>query len=246
MFTRGGPTFLELARQALSSTERGYDLLAPKFELTPFRTPSRALAAARPYLGEARVERALDLCCGTGAAFELLATVADTLIGIDASAGMLEEARRRWPTAKLVRGDALSLPFGAKLDLVTCFGAFGHILEEDEPRLVEEIARVLRPGGRFVFYSAEPPPFWSARALAARAFNAAMRVRNWLWQPPFVMFYLTFLIPRARALLEARGFRVEVFTPVLDGPWAGLKLVVATKSPLDPGEGEGEGNGCPV
>ena len=229
MFARGGPSFLELARQALSSTERGYDLLAPKFDLTPFRTPSRALLAARPFLGEAKVPHALDLCCGTGAAFELLGPLCDACFGIDASAGMLAEAQRRWPTARLVRGDVLALPFAERFELVTCFGAFGHILEEDEPRLVDEIARVLRPGGRFVFYSAEPPPPWSRRAIAARAFNAAMRLRNWLWHPPFVMYYLTFLIPRARALLEARGFGVEVFSPSLEGPWAALKLVVATR-----------------
>ena len=39
MFHPQGPTFWELARQALSSTQRGYDLLAPKFDFTPFRTP---------------------------------------------------------------------------------------------------------------------------------------------------------------------------------------------------------------
>ena len=43
MFHGPGPTFFELARQVLSSTERGYDLLAPKFDLTWFRTPDRLI-----------------------------------------------------------------------------------------------------------------------------------------------------------------------------------------------------------
>jgi hypothetical protein len=43
MFHPQGPTFWELARQVLSSTERGYDLLAPKFDFTPFRTPEEIL-----------------------------------------------------------------------------------------------------------------------------------------------------------------------------------------------------------
>ncbi|MCM2386961.1 SAM-dependent methyltransferase, partial [Streptomyces sp. CWNU-1] len=43
MFTSSGPTFRELTVQALSSIERGYDLLAPKFDATPFRTPDRLL-----------------------------------------------------------------------------------------------------------------------------------------------------------------------------------------------------------
>jgi hypothetical protein len=45
MFTAQGPTFRELAVQALSSVERGYDLLAPKFDHTPFRTPDAVLDA---------------------------------------------------------------------------------------------------------------------------------------------------------------------------------------------------------
>ena len=38
-----------------------------------------------------------------------------------------------------------------------------------------------------------------------------MRVRNALWKPPFVMYYLTFLLPRAEALLRARGFELRVY-----------------------------------
>ena len=70
MFNRDGPTFLELMVQALSSTEHGYDLLAPKFDLTPFRTPDEVIRIALQTAGPA--ERGLDVCCGTGAATRLL------------------------------------------------------------------------------------------------------------------------------------------------------------------------------
>ena len=49
MFHPDGPTFWELARQALSSTTRGYDLLAPKFDVTPFRTPDVILRKSADY-----------------------------------------------------------------------------------------------------------------------------------------------------------------------------------------------------
>ncbi|MEV6184063.1 SAM-dependent methyltransferase, partial [Streptomyces sp. NPDC052015] len=45
MFSPHGPTLRELAVQALSSVEHGYDLLAPKFDHTPFRTPDSVLEA---------------------------------------------------------------------------------------------------------------------------------------------------------------------------------------------------------
>ena len=62
MFHPQGPTLFELARQALSSTDRGYDLLASKFDYTPFRTPNEILASVAPLIGsEASVDRALDV-----------------------------------------------------------------------------------------------------------------------------------------------------------------------------------------
>lgn len=228
MFKPGGPTFVELMRQALSSTDAGYDLLAPKFELTPFRTPDIALDAAAAQLAEP-VDSILDLCCGTGAGMRAFRPKAKRqIVGIDRSAGMLAEARTLLSGGSgapfnTVRGDALSLPFTAAFDVVTCFGAFGHILERDEPRLVQQIARALKPGGRFVFLTGNPLPPWHPVRLMAEGFNAAMRVRNALIQPPFVMYYLTFLLPRARTLLEAQGFTVAA------EPFHGIQVVTAVK-----------------
>lgn len=236
-----GPTLLELARQALSSTERGYDLLAPKFDATPFRTPDLLLEAVRPHLGPpGSFRRALDVCCGTGAAMRMLRPLAsEEVVGVDLSRGMLAEAERRLEGApgearlRFVRADALDLPFEAEFDVVTCFGAFGHIERRDEARFVRGIARALRPGGRFVFATSRMPPRASRRYLLSRAFNAAMRVRNALWSPPFVMYYLTFLLPEAKRLLEEAGLEVEVRDAL--APPSDLSLVLATR-PGSPAE----------
>ena len=48
MFSPQGPSLRELAIQALSSVEDGYDLLAPKFDHTPFRTPAFPLGTPLP------------------------------------------------------------------------------------------------------------------------------------------------------------------------------------------------------
>ncbi|MCK8500818.1 class I SAM-dependent methyltransferase [Myxococcus fulvus] len=237
MFHRQGPTLLELAEQAFSSVEQGYDLLAPKFDYTPFRTPDPVLRAAIEALGPSgSVGTALDVCCGTGAAMRHLRPLArERVTGIDVSQGMLEEADRRLSGApgtaalEFVRGDALEMTFDAAFDVATCFGAFGHILEADEPRLIQRIHQALRPGGRFLFVTGHPPSKLRPGYWVARSFNAAMRVRNALWKPPFVMYYLTFLVPRARALLEAQGFSVEVRDGILPEPFTPLATVIATK-----------------
>jgi ubiquinone/menaquinone biosynthesis C-methylase UbiE len=239
MFHPQGPTFLELAQQALSSTERGYDLLAPKFDYTPFRTPDWLLQAVAAELARlAPFGTGLDLCCGTGAALRVFRPLCrERIVGLDFSLGMLKVFRQRMTDTpgtapvELVRGKALALPFDAAFDLVVSFGAFGHILRRDQPLFVAEIARVLRPGGRFVFVTTTMPPLWSARYWLARLFNGAMRVRNFLLSPPFVMYYLTFLLPDVQVLLERHGLCVEVRPIVPDSRFDFLRLVVATRLP---------------
>lgn len=236
MFHPEGPTFWELARQALTSTERGYDLLAPKFDFTPFRTPDVVLTKVTECLGGlGSIDSALDVCCGTGAAMQVLRPLCrERLVGIDMSQGMLDVARERLAQApgdarvEFVRGNALDMPFNAEFDLAVCFGALGHILPRDEPRFVAEIYKSLRPGGRFAFVTGYMPPVLSRHYLFARAFNGAMRVRNLLIRPPFIMYYLTFLLPAAQTLLERQGFQVEVREP-FSGQLAPLKLVIGTK-----------------
>jgi SAM-dependent methyltransferase len=237
MFHPQGPTFWELAAQALSSTEKGYDLLAPKFDYTPFRTPEFILERVAEHLRTlGPFASGLDVCCGTGAALRVMRPLcSDRVVGLDVSAGMLAEARRRTQDAPgsapihLVRGNALRMPFAGAFDLAVCFGAFGHILPKDEPRLVAELARVLRPGGRFVFATSYLPPLWTPQYWLARGFNAAMHVRNWMLSPPFIMYYLTFLLPAAKQLLEAHGFDVEIRDGVFPWPIGGLRLIIATR-----------------
>jgi len=237
MYHPQGPTFFELMEQALTSVERGYDLLAPKFDLTPYRTPDVLAEITARALGEPRsVGRALDVCCGTGAGVRALRPLCrDRVVGVDLSRGMLDEARRRLADApgeapvELGRGDALDLPFRAEFDVATCFGAFGHILEADEPRFVRSVARALKPGGRFAFITIDRASPWRVNYWQARGFNAVMRVRNALWRPPFVMYYLTFLLPRARDLLQAAGFDVAVRRGIFPAPYDQHVLVVATR-----------------
>jgi ubiquinone/menaquinone biosynthesis C-methylase UbiE len=237
MFHRNGPTFWELAEQALSSTERGYDLLAPKFEFTPFRTPDVILDRVGEYLGTlGPVAAALDICCGTGAAMRMVRPhCTGQVVGLDISAGMLAEGRRLLADppgsapCNFVRADVLRMPFDAAFDLAVCFGAFGHILRKDEPSFVAQVAQVLKPGGRFVFVTHYMPRLWSPIYWMARGFNAAMHVRNFLKSPPFIMFYLTFILPDAQQLLEANGFHVELPDVTFERPWGGLRLVCATR-----------------
>jgi ubiquinone/menaquinone biosynthesis C-methylase UbiE len=93
----------------------------------------------------------LDVACGPGNFTRDFARAAGDglVVGIDASAPMLEVAVRdtQSPNVAYIRGDARALPFrDAGFDAVCCFAAL--YLIEDPMRAVEEIVRVLAPGGR--------------------------------------------------------------------------------------------------
>lgn len=216
MFSPEGPSLRELAVQALSSVERGYDLLAPKFDHTPFRTPDSVLSAVTTALARTGpYEDGLDLCCGTGAGVDVLAGVCRrSVTGVDFSAGMLDVARRRvradGPRVSWVRADARALPFAPAFDLVVSFGAFGHFLPRELPGLFAQVRSVLRPGGCFVFPVVAPPGPASPVYWMLLGFDAVMRVRNAVWRPPFVMYYRAFRLGEVRSELTRAGFQVEL------------------------------------
>jgi SAM-dependent methyltransferase len=98
---------------------------------TPYRWLCRAVSA------EAR--RVLDVACGNGPVARQLP--GHFVVGVDLSAAELSKAPR-----PVVRGDATQLPFGNEsFDAVTC--SMGLAVAQPLPAVLEEIARVLRPGG---------------------------------------------------------------------------------------------------
>jgi ubiquinone/menaquinone biosynthesis C-methylase UbiE len=91
--------------------------------------------------------RALDLGCGTGNYTLELKRRGFDVIGLDASEGMLKVARAKG--LHCIEGDAYSLPFAdGSFDLVLSVTMFEFIREPE--RVLEEVHRVLRPGGEVV------------------------------------------------------------------------------------------------
>lgn len=121
---------------------------------------------------------ALDLATGTGdiAALMQQSYPEARVVGADFSRNMLEEARKRFSNSHIhwQACDANALPFADNsFESVT----FGYLLRnvDDSLRVLQEVRRVLRPGGRVVCLDTTPP------------------ARNMLL--PFVRFYFRFGIP---------------------------------------------------
>ena len=99
-------------------------------------------------------ELCLDLATGPGHTAFRLARRAGFVIGADVAPGMIETARRRAgeegvKNTLFLLADAHALPFAeASFDLATCRIAAHHF--RDVPAALGQVARVLKPGGRFV------------------------------------------------------------------------------------------------
>ncbi|MFZ0754353.1 MAG: class I SAM-dependent methyltransferase, partial [Trebonia sp.] len=112
------------------------------------------------------------------------------------------------PDAGWVRADVRALPFAGVFDVAVSFGALGHFLPAERPPLFAGVYRALRPGGVFAFPAAAPPLVTSGWYWALLGFDLAMRVRNAVWRPPFVMYYRTCPLHAVCSDLTASGFTV--------------------------------------
>ncbi|MEZ5099713.1 MAG: class I SAM-dependent methyltransferase [Thermoleophilia bacterium] len=100
-------------------------------------------------------ETVLDVATGTGAvAIELVRRHGCSVVGVDRSAGMLAEARRRVEQAgfadriELLEGRAEALPVAdASVDHLTVTYLLRYV--DDEAATLRELARAVRPGGTF-------------------------------------------------------------------------------------------------
>lgn len=94
----------------------------------------------------------LDVCCGTGAHVPAVAGLGWTPVGVDLSRQQLRHAARRLPVAV---ADATVLPFASNaIPAAVCVLASTDV--PDYAAVLREIARVLRPGGRFVHLGVHP------------------------------------------------------------------------------------------
>lgn len=127
------------------------------------------------------VGRLLDAGCGPGHWSDVLSTrEACDVVGVDASAGFLASAHERFPHVPFVQGDLGALPLTtASVGGVLAWFSIIHIPPKEVPKILQEFARVLVPGGSLLlgFFDGDPgQPFdhtvttaywWSAKALGA-------------------------------------------------------------------------------
>ena len=156
----------------------------------------------------------IDLGCGSGRlAWALGQAMRIDYLGIDIVQALLDYARTKSPrTYRFVLNHALSLPApDASADMVCAFSVFTHLLHAESFLYMEDIRRVLRPGGRLVFSFLE----------FANAEHWSMFAGTVDGQRHGTLDHLTMFIERNAIDLWARklGYEREAFIDGPDSPW---------------------------
>ena len=180
-----------------------------------------------------RDDRVLDLACGTGDILFRAARTSGFAVGLDVTFRMLQiaAAKRRLvrggangaPNAPLVTGDMLALPFPAAHFTVVTTG-YGLRNVPDLEQAIDEIARVLVPGGRLLSLDFNRPAQPVLRAAYLTYLTVVGSALGFvLHRDPDTYRYIPESIrnyPGAEGvarLLERRGFEQVRVLPLLGG-----------------------------
>ncbi len=179
-------------------------------------------------------QRALDLACGTGDIAFAVAAGGARAVGLDITHRMLQHARLRAGSAKappsearpavsFIGGDMTSLPFrSASFDLVTT--GYGLRNVPDLDAAIDEIARVLRPGGRLLSLDFNRPQSPVIRAAYLAYLTGVGATLGWLLhRDPDTYRYIPASIRRYQGAqgvadsIASRGFSRVRIVPLLFG-----------------------------
>jgi 2-polyprenyl-3-methyl-5-hydroxy-6-metoxy-1,4-benzoquinol methylase len=88
----------------------------------------------------------LDAACGTGPYVGMVLEAGRRVTGIDQSAGMLAQAKDRYPAVRFDEVGLQELDADAAFDAAMCLDAIEHVPPEEWPTVLANLQRALRPG----------------------------------------------------------------------------------------------------
>lgn len=96
-------------------------------------------------------DQILDVGCGNGRLYQLFKDLSITFTGIDISSGLIDIAKETYPESTFIVSDMRELPLeDALFDIVYSIAAVHHLPPEGQQQTLQEVHRVLKPGGLFV------------------------------------------------------------------------------------------------
>lgn len=99
-------------------------------------------------------ESVIDLGCGTGDLLAECLKFTRKAVGVDNSRYMISQGKKDNPGVEFIFGDTLDLKMkNEKFDLALSRAVFQHLTKKQHKKFLQEVNRILRPGGRFIFFT---------------------------------------------------------------------------------------------
>lgn len=213
---------------------KDYARLALYLRLTRSRDEAMSIAVGGEYetfgLREAEIlqyaglrdgQSLLDFGCGSGRLAWALGQKKMSIdyCGIDIVKAFLRYARKKSPSNyRFILSRSLSIPLpDASFDMASAFSVFTHLLHHESYNYLEELHRVVRPGGVVVFSFLEfsEPTHWEMFQYTVRAYRRA--------RLPHLNQYME--RSQIELWVEKLGYRNASFVASTDSPWGSIGAI---------------------
>lgn len=184
--------------------------------------------------------RVLDIGCGPGNSTKILSEIGADIIGIDFSQEMVDIASANYPNLTFKYADAESIPEDDDtFDVVIANYVVHHL--PDPVKVFSEIARVLKPNGRFAFVVWGPAEEQSSFGAFFDAFMAHHELSELPHGPLYGVVDRESFVP----LIEEGGlsnfelskhetaWKCETLAPVIEGVWTWGNLAIFSQIKQD-------------
>jgi ubiquinone/menaquinone biosynthesis C-methylase UbiE len=209
-----------------------YDAIAAAFSLSrkDMRWPEIDAMVSRVKPGSS----VLDVGCGMGRLYGMLKDKSVDYLGVDVSEQQIIQAKKAHPDGAFAQGLLTALPCAdSSQDVVFLIASLHHVLsDQDRVKAVDEIVRVLRPGGMaFVtVMNLWPRKYWSLffqkeaglRTLTEDEHNQ-IRFKDvflpWTWKvaQPVYRYYHAFTKRELGRLFRRHNLSIESVSYIKDG-----------------------------
>ncbi len=201
--------------------ESHYDSHYFEGHLARYNSPvySQRVANVQRFMGEVDGLDVLDLGCGVGFFGGLARSRGGKVVGLDFSEAALKIAQQQQQGIPFLRGDATCVPFpDASFDVVLLNDIIEHLAEAPGRTMIQEVFRILRPGGRLIVDTDNDAFLMQRKGLkrlnewleAGSVQRKALAEIKKTYSAPTLHIKI-YTVHELRALLSGVGFRIDAF-----------------------------------
>lgn len=206
-----------------------YDAEAPGYDDNPYPTTSHTAFVDRLLATCPPDGLVLDAPCGTGQYFAQVRATGRRVVGIDQSAGMLEQARSKALAERLENIGLQEMRFEDEFDGAMTIDAMENVSPEDWPLVLANLHRAVRPGGLLYLTVEEVPDDEIERAFEDGQSKRLPLVRGEVIEGDTAGYHYYPKRDRVSAWLTAEGLEVVADASDWEDGWGYWHILVRTR-----------------